>query len=128
MDDLRWILAIIGAVVVVATYLSGRFEREEWRRDREQSFEQPQPVNSERIEPQIEDIPKAQKELVQNGGGLARVLPAITIGVAKAGPAIIAHNNIIAKPMCQKARLFRPSFTPIFNSTARAGSGTSLCD
>ena len=65
MDDLRWILAIIGVVVVVATYLSGRFERDEWKRDREQGLEQTQPVNSERTEPQIEDIPSAQKELVQ---------------------------------------------------------------
>jgi cell division protein ZipA len=61
VDDLRWILAIVGAVVVVATYLSGRFEREEWRRDREQGLEQSQPVYSERIEPQIEDSPKVQK-------------------------------------------------------------------
>ena len=65
MDDLRWILAIAGAVVVVATYLSGRFEREEWRRDREQGLEQPQPVNSERVEPQIENLPEAQKVSVQ---------------------------------------------------------------
>ena len=41
MDDLRWILAAIGAVVVVATYLSSLFEKEEWRRDRESNSEQP---------------------------------------------------------------------------------------
>jgi cell division protein ZipA len=61
VDDLRWILAITGAVVVVAIYLSGRFEREEWRRDREHVLEKPQPVNSERIEPQIKDSPKIKK-------------------------------------------------------------------
>lgn len=35
MDDLRWILLGIGVVLVAAIYFSGRFEREEWRRDRE---------------------------------------------------------------------------------------------
>lgn len=35
MNDLRWILAAIGAVIVIAIYLSGRFERDAWRRDRE---------------------------------------------------------------------------------------------
>lgn len=35
MDDLRWILAGVGIVLVAAIYLSGRFEREEWKRDRE---------------------------------------------------------------------------------------------
>ncbi|WP_455217439.1 cell division protein ZipA C-terminal FtsZ-binding domain-containing protein [Kaarinaea lacus] len=35
MDDLRWILAVAGAVLVAAIYFSGRFEREEWRRDRD---------------------------------------------------------------------------------------------
>ena len=48
MDDLRWILAIAGAVVVVAIYLSGRFEREEWKRDRGIISEQPSPTVSEK--------------------------------------------------------------------------------
>ena len=67
MDDLRWILAIVGAVVVAAIFLSGRFEREEWRRDREHGSGQPQPVHPERIEPQIDPIPDVQKESVQKG-------------------------------------------------------------
>lgn len=61
MDDLRWILAIAGAVVVAAIFLSGRFEREEWRRDREQGSKHPQPVSSQRVEPQIGNIPEAKK-------------------------------------------------------------------
>ena len=53
MEDLRWILAIAGTVVVVAIYLSGRFEREEWRRDREASSRKPSPSMPEKITPQI---------------------------------------------------------------------------
>ncbi len=36
MDDLRWILLLVGAVVLVAVYFSGRFEREDWARERKQ--------------------------------------------------------------------------------------------
>lgn len=36
MDDLRWVLLLVGAVVVVAIYLSGRFESEDWVRERKQ--------------------------------------------------------------------------------------------
>jgi len=37
MDDLRWILLLVGAVVLVAVYFSGRFEREDWAREHKQS-------------------------------------------------------------------------------------------
>ncbi|MCF6336733.1 MAG: cell division protein ZipA [Gammaproteobacteria bacterium] len=37
MDDLRWILLLVGAVVLVAVYFSGRFEREDWAREHRQS-------------------------------------------------------------------------------------------
>jgi cell division protein ZipA len=36
MDDLRWVLLLVGVVVVVAIYLSGRFEGEDWKRERKQ--------------------------------------------------------------------------------------------
>jgi len=36
VDDLRWILLLVGAIVVVAIYFSGRFENEEWTRERKQ--------------------------------------------------------------------------------------------
>ena len=36
MDDLRWILLLVGAVVLVAIYFSGRFESEDWARERKQ--------------------------------------------------------------------------------------------
>jgi cell division protein ZipA len=36
MDDLRWVLALVGALVVAAIYLSSRFERDDWQREREQ--------------------------------------------------------------------------------------------
>ena len=36
MDDLRWILLLVGAAVVAAIYLSGRFENEDWVRERKQ--------------------------------------------------------------------------------------------
>lgn len=36
MDDLRWILLLVGAVVVVAIYFSGRFETEDWTQEREE--------------------------------------------------------------------------------------------
>ena len=52
MDDLRWILAIVGAVVVVAIYLSGRFEREEWKRDREAPLGKSRPVTQKKAAPQ----------------------------------------------------------------------------
>jgi cell division protein ZipA len=68
MDDLRWILATIGAVVVVATYLSSRFEREEWRRDREHGKGQPQSENFERIEPQIGIFTQVKKVSVGLSG------------------------------------------------------------
>jgi len=53
MDDLRWILAITGAVVVIAIYLSGRFEREEWQRDRETFSDRSQTVTTENLKPQF---------------------------------------------------------------------------
>jgi len=67
VDDLRWILAIAGAVVVVAIFLSGRFEREEWRRDQKYGSGQSLPAHSERIEPQIESIPDIQTKSDQKG-------------------------------------------------------------
>lgn len=36
MEDLRWILLLVGALVIVAVYFSSRFEREDWVREREQ--------------------------------------------------------------------------------------------
>ncbi len=33
MDDLRWILLLVGVAVLVAVYFSGRFEREDWARE-----------------------------------------------------------------------------------------------
>ncbi|MCK4587218.1 MAG: cell division protein ZipA [Gammaproteobacteria bacterium] len=53
MDDLRWILAIAGAVVVVAIYFSSRFERDEWKRDREMVSGQSRAIMSEKNTPQI---------------------------------------------------------------------------
>lgn len=59
MDDLRWILTAIGVVLIAAIYLSGRFEREDWRRDREGFPGDPEPDikpdRPERREPQIEN-------------------------------------------------------------------------
>ena len=36
MEDLRWILLLVGALVIAAVYFSSRFEREDWVREREQ--------------------------------------------------------------------------------------------
>ena len=36
MEDLRWILMLVGALVIAAVYFSSRFEREDWVREREQ--------------------------------------------------------------------------------------------
>ena len=36
MEDLRWILLLVGGLVIVAVYFSSRFEREDWAREREQ--------------------------------------------------------------------------------------------
>ena len=36
MDDLRWVLMLVGALVIAAVYFSSRFEREDWTREREQ--------------------------------------------------------------------------------------------
>ena len=35
MEDLRWILLLVGGLVVAAVYFSSRFEREDWVRERE---------------------------------------------------------------------------------------------
>ncbi len=61
MDDLRWILAIFGIVVVVATYFSGRFEREEWKRDRETASDQSGIPAPEKRAPQIKTQDKSVK-------------------------------------------------------------------
>ncbi len=69
MDDLRWILAIAGAVVVVATYLSGRFEREEWKRDRETLSDRSRTVTAEKLTPQfkvqVNDAKNSESETQQ---------------------------------------------------------------
>ena len=44
MDDLRWILAVLGLVLIAAIFFSGRFEREEWKRDRDRSPRFPKPA------------------------------------------------------------------------------------
>lgn len=36
MEDLRWILLLLGGLVIAAVYFSSRFEREDWVREREQ--------------------------------------------------------------------------------------------
>ncbi|MDT8385370.1 MAG: cell division protein ZipA C-terminal FtsZ-binding domain-containing protein [Gammaproteobacteria bacterium] len=36
MEDLRWILLLVGGLVVAAVYFSSRFEREDWVREREE--------------------------------------------------------------------------------------------
>jgi hypothetical protein len=33
MEDLRWILLLVGGLVVAAVYFSSRFEREDWVRE-----------------------------------------------------------------------------------------------
>ena len=43
MEDLRWILLLVGALVIVAVYFSSRFEREDWVREREQFNARKQP-------------------------------------------------------------------------------------
>jgi cell division protein ZipA len=35
MEDLRWILLLVGGLVIAAVYFSSRFEREDWVRERE---------------------------------------------------------------------------------------------
>ena len=52
MDDLRWILALVGAVIVVAIYFSSRFEREEWKRDRGMGPEHNRPSKAAHRAPQ----------------------------------------------------------------------------
>jgi len=37
MDELRWILLLVGVAVVAAVYFSGRFESEDWMRERKRS-------------------------------------------------------------------------------------------
>lgn len=37
MDDLRWVLLLVGAVVLVAVYFFGGFDREGWAQERKQS-------------------------------------------------------------------------------------------
>lgn len=73
MDDLRWILLVIGLVVIAAIYLSGRFEREEWKRDREgfpgfpksgkKSEHEKMPASSMKEEPQI-SIPEVEDDTI----------------------------------------------------------------
>ena len=63
MDDLRWILVVLGLVLIAAIFFSGRFEREEWKRDRDRSSrfpkpakkseDAPRPVSNMREEPRI---------------------------------------------------------------------------
>lgn len=36
MDDLRWILLMVGGVIIAAIYFSGRFECEDWLRERKE--------------------------------------------------------------------------------------------
>jgi cell division protein ZipA len=57
MDDLRWILLIVGIVVVAAVYFSSRFEQEDWARERD-ARKKPRktpslkPAKAQSIEPQ----------------------------------------------------------------------------
>lgn len=48
MDDLRWVLALVGALVVAAIYLSSRFERDDWQREREQRDSRIKPAPRQR--------------------------------------------------------------------------------
>ena len=59
VGDLRWILLIVGIVVVAAVYFSSRFEQEDWKRERE-AHKKPRkipsfkPGKSTAVEPQVE--------------------------------------------------------------------------
>lgn len=65
MDDLRWILAGVGVVVVVAIYLSSRFEKEEWKREREGGIDQPKPTQPKKAEPQFKAESQAKKQAAE---------------------------------------------------------------
>lgn len=45
MEDLRWILLLVGGLVVAAVYFSSRFEREDWVREREELDTRQRPQN-----------------------------------------------------------------------------------
>lgn len=64
MEDLRWILLLVGALVIAAVYFSSRFEREDWVREREQFDARNKPAKkptpkSVRRQPMIREEPLA---------------------------------------------------------------------
>lgn len=64
MEDLRWILLLVGALVIVAVYFSSRFEREDWVREREEfDARNPLPKKASRKKPLTKKAPitKASK-------------------------------------------------------------------
>ncbi len=48
MDDLRWVLLLVGGLVIAAVYFSGRFEREDWVREREQLNARKKPAQTKK--------------------------------------------------------------------------------
>ena len=90
MDDLRWVLLLVGAVVVVAIYLSGRFEREDWTREREQfragnkNMRKKKPAITEMLSSVVPNVapnvaPKIKKEPSMGGAVDQPVNPPIDI-------------------------------------------------
>lgn len=61
MDDLRWILLMIGGVIVAAIFFSGRFEREDWLREREERKIREKAAKSKTGK--IKKKPRAQPEM-----------------------------------------------------------------
>jgi cell division protein ZipA len=85
MDDLRWVLALVGALVVGAIYLSSRFENEEWQREREQRKSRARPV-----------VRTTKKEPHISKPTVATVASNATVGVSKATDTIPSQHEPIS--------------------------------
>jgi cell division protein ZipA len=87
MDDLRWVLALVGALVVGAIYLSSRFERDDWRREREQRHRREKPAMRPR---------KKEPRMNEPVAVATTVAPGVETDVAPAAPSFSTTTADIA--------------------------------
>ena len=93
MDDLRWVLLLVGAVVVAAIYLSGRFESEDWTRERKQF---------------AKDKPKRSTKKAHRENTRSKPSPAVAREVVKKEPRMDAFAPIAAGPVAEEPAVSEP--------------------
>lgn len=99
MEDLRWILLLVGIVVVVAIYLSGRFESDDWARERKRFHDGKLKKSIQKAH--RKKTPSAPARFVEKQEPSISSLAQSSVSEAKAEPTVEPRAEAKAEPSTQ---------------------------